>query len=127
MIWSATSGAGIGGNFLVALDGLRGEGLAGEDLSVDDADGDDLSGDDADCEDLAREARFFRGVAMVVWILYVEGAMLAFVDASAPWMIQQISNEETTRCHDVRTCVARCITCESKKIIVLTINRSAMF
>ena len=59
MIWSATSDAGIEGNFLVAFDGLRGDDFAGEDLSGDDADGDDL----------AREARFFRGVVMVAWLL----------------------------------------------------------
>lgn len=126
MIWSATSDAGIGGNFLVALDGLRGDGFTGEDLSGDDADGEDLSGNDADGEDLARETRFFRGVVMVAWLLYVESVMLVFVDASAPWKIQQITNMETTRCHDVRTCVARCISCGSKQIIVLTTVRSAM-
>ena len=32
--------------------------------------------------------------------------MLGFVDASARWKIHQISDVETTRCHDVRTCVA---------------------
>lgn len=101
---SATSDAGIEGIFLVALDGLRGDDFAGE----------DLSGDDADGEDLAREARFLRGVAMVAWLLYMEGAMLGFVDASALWKVEQISNVEETHGHDVRTCVARCTSCGSK-------------
>ena len=117
MLLSATSAAGVEGNFLVALDGLRGDDFAGEDLSGDDADGDDF----------VREARFFRGVVMVAWLLLVEGAMLVLVDASVQWKIEQISDVETTRCHDVRTCVARCTSCESKQIIVLTTVRSAMF
>lgn len=107
MVWSATSDAGIEGDFSVALEGLRGDDFAGE----------DLGGDDADGRALAREARFFLGAVMVAWLLYVEGAMLGFVDASTPWKTQQISNVETTRCPTVRPCVARCTSCGPNRLL----------
>ena len=47
--------------------------------------------------------------------------MLDFVDANAPWKIQPISDVETTRCHSVRTHVARCTS------FGLTTVYSAMF
>ena len=127
MIWSAISAAGIEGNFFVALDGLRGDDFAGEDLKGDDFAGEDLSGEDADGEGLAREARFFRGVVMVAWLLHVKSATLGFVDASATWKIRQISNPETTRCHDVGACVARAQVVNQNNVIVLTTVRSAIF
>ena len=69
MLLSPTSEAGIDGNFLEALDALRGDEFTGDGLSGDDL-GDEftdagLSGDNLDGEDLAREGRGFRRVDMV--------------------------------------------------------------
>ena len=60
MLSSPPSEAGIDGNFLEALDDLRGDEFTGDGLS-----GDGLSGDDLDGEDFAREGRGFRRVDMV--------------------------------------------------------------
>ena len=63
MLCSSASGVGIDGNFLEALNDLRGD-------EFTDA---GLSGDDLDGEDLAREGRSFRRVDMVTLLLYREG------------------------------------------------------
>ena len=55
MLWSPTSEEGIDGNFLDALDDLRG----------DEFTDDGLRGDDLEGEDLAWEARGFRRVDMM--------------------------------------------------------------
>lgn len=59
MLWSPTSEEGIDGNFLEALDDLRG----------DEFTDDGLRGDDLEGEDLAWEARGFRRVDMMTWLL----------------------------------------------------------
>ena len=59
MLWLPTSEGGIDGNFLEVLDDVRGEEFTD----------DGLIGDDLDVEDFAWEARGFRRVDMVTWLL----------------------------------------------------------
>ena len=88
MVRSPTSGEAIDGNFLRSLDDLRGEEFS------DDA----LSGDDVDCDDLAREGRGFRGVGMVAWLLYTEGATWSLVVGSSAFEDKKSPNVDTALC-----------------------------